>query len=89
MGALKRLALDRAEIKRMRVHPDHQRSGLGKAVLDRLEHAARELGVSTLVLDTTTVQAAALAFYAKNGFEETGREFRAPFEIVTFEKSVS
>ena len=38
----------------MRVHPDHQRCGLGQAILDRLEASAIKLGLRELVLDTTT-----------------------------------
>jgi ribosomal protein S18 acetylase RimI-like enzyme len=86
MGALKRLTPDRAEIMRMRVHPDDQRHGIGEALLHSLEEAAARFGVLTLVLDTTSVQVAALAFYAKNGYRETGRRRQGPFEIVAFEK---
>ena len=88
MGALKRLAPGQAEIKRMQVDPDYQRRGFGKAVLDYLEAAAAGLGISTLVLDTTAVQVAALAFYGKNGYRETGRRLHSQFELVFFAKQL-
>src|SRR3712207_5066471 len=39
MGALM-VQDNRAEVKRMRVHPDHQRQGFGQAILQRLEQHA-------------------------------------------------
>ncbi|WP_255194797.1 GNAT family N-acetyltransferase [Halorarius litoreus] len=57
-----------AELKRMRVAPDHQRRGFGKRVYDELEDRAREAGFRTLVLDTTPAQTAAQRFYEANGF---------------------
>ena len=43
MGALKRTSPERAEIKRMRVHPDYQGRGYGQLILDELEARARAL----------------------------------------------
>lgn len=86
MGGLRRLSATSGELKRMRVHPDHQRQGLGQAILDRLEASAVELGLRELILDTTTSQTAAQAFYRKNGYEETGREKHGRFELVLLRK---
>jgi ribosomal protein S18 acetylase RimI-like enzyme len=86
MGALRRTAADRAEIKRMRVHPDFQRRGFGQAILDTLEARAQELGYETLHLDTSTQQTAAQQFYVKNGYVETGREERGRFTLIFYEK---
>ena len=83
---MRRLDAPRGEIKRMRVHPDHQRRGLGQAILDRLEESAMELGLRELVLDTTTSQTAAQAFYRKNGYDETGRKREGRFELVFYRK---
>ena len=41
MGALQRPTATRAEIKRMRIHPDYQRLGFGQAILSALEKRAR------------------------------------------------
>jgi GNAT superfamily N-acetyltransferase len=73
MGALRRRSAEVAEVKRMRVHPDVQRRGFGRAILVALERRARELGYARLVLDTTTRQQAAIALYQGHGFVQTGR----------------
>ncbi len=86
MGALKRLTDTRAEICRMRVHPDFQRRGLGTRILSRLEERARELGFRTLTLETTAGQVAAIGMYTKAGYVEVGRGRKLGFEVVAFEK---
>ncbi len=91
MGALKRISEDRAEVKRMRVSPDFQRQGFGKAILDRLEQRAKELGYKTLELDTSINQPTAQEFYSKNGYLETRREGPEqgwPVETIFYEKSL-
>ena len=45
MGGLQRLCDDRAELRRMRVHPDVQRRGLGRQMLSALEAAGNRLGL--------------------------------------------
>jgi GNAT superfamily N-acetyltransferase len=89
MGAIRRVSGEKAEVKRMRVHPDYQRRGLGQQILTALEARARELGFSTLVLDTAVVQTAAQQLYLKNGFRETGRTVLAGFDAILFEKQLS
>jgi ribosomal protein S18 acetylase RimI-like enzyme len=89
MGALKRLTEERAEIKRMRVHPDFWRRGFGQRILGRLERKACESGYRSLVLDTTTGQTAAQELYRGSGYVETGRRRRGPFELILFEKQLS
>ncbi len=86
MGGLRRLREALGEIKRMRVHPDHQRQGFGQAILDKLEACAQRLGVHELVLDATAAQTAARAFYRKNGYSETRREEHGSFVLVFFHK---
>src|SRR5687768_14045022 len=51
-GAIRRLDARTAEIKRMFVVPGRRGQGLGGVVLAALESAARELGVTRLVLET-------------------------------------
>ena len=68
MGALKRTSPERAEIKRMRVHPAYQGRGYGQRILDELEARARALGYQTLHLDTSILQLPAQRLYEKNGF---------------------
>ena len=89
MGALRRSSEFRAEVKRMRVHPDYHRRGFGQAILTALEQRARELGYRTLRLDTTTVQEAAQRLYTKNGFVEVGRSQAHGFELIFYEKKLA
>jgi ribosomal protein S18 acetylase RimI-like enzyme len=88
MGALKPISPGLAEVKRMRVHPDFQRRGLGQMMLSMLETRARELGFHRLILDTSTVQKAALNLYRKNGYRETGRRKIRHLEVIDFEKDL-
>ena len=89
MGAIRRVTGEKAEVKRMRVHPDYQRRGLGQQILTALEARAREIGYRTLVLDTAVVQTAAQQLYLKNGFREIGRTVLAGFDAILFEKQLS
>jgi GNAT superfamily N-acetyltransferase len=73
-GALKPLhpgAPDRTvgEIKRMYTAPAARRRGVSRAVLDRLEVRAAELGYLRLQLETGTAQPEALALYAGSGWQ--------------------
>jgi len=88
MGAFRKTSEQRAEIKRMRVHPDMQGRGFGQRIMEALEARARELGYSTLHLDTLTLQIAAQHLYRKNGFQEVDRKMQRGFECIFFEKSM-
>lgn len=86
MGALRKISDDTAEVKRMRVHPDHWRRGYGQTIFERLQARAIELGYKILILDTLAQQNAAQRLYLKNGFRQTGRRQAGPFECLLFEK---
>jgi GNAT superfamily N-acetyltransferase len=88
MGALKRTSPERAEIKRMRVHPDYQGRGYGQLMLDELEARARTLGYQTLHLDTSILQIPARKLYEKNGFREVGRDVYQGLEVILYEKQL-
>ena len=98
MGALKHTSPERAEIKRMRVHPGYQGRGYGHFMLDALEARARALGYHTLHLDTSILQLPAQRLYEKNGFREVGRDtYRQEvgkdtyqqLEVILYEKSLA
>ncbi len=89
MGALKRTSPERAEIKRMRVHPAYQGRGYGQRILDELETCARALGYQTLHLDTSILQLPAQRLYEKNGFREVGRDRYQDLEVILYEKPLS
>lgn len=88
MGGVRRSERGRAEIKRMRVHPDCQRRGIGAVLLARLLDRARELAYRRLYLDTTVGQVAAQKLYRAAGFREAGRTHFAGFEVIRFEKEL-
>lgn len=87
MGALATSG-DKAEVKRMRVHPDHQRRGFGQAMLQQLEQRARELGYQIIVLETTLQQEPAQHFYRKNGYEEVERTAWRHFTVIHYHKEL-
>jgi ribosomal protein S18 acetylase RimI-like enzyme len=88
MGAFRRTTPERAEIKRMRVHPDYQGRGFGQIILRELEDRARALGYKTLHLDTSVLQIPAQKLYQKNGYHEVGRENHRGLEVILYEKQL-
>jgi len=88
MGGLVRHCPDEAEIKRMRVHPNFQRRGLGRLMLERLEDRAQALGRRTIRLDTTDQQIAARRLYESAGYQETGRRQTARFLFIDYAKAL-
>ncbi len=60
----------RADIAKMLVHRRARRLGVGRAVLEAAERAAREAGKTVLVLDTASDSAERL--YARNGWQRVG-----------------
>ena len=79
-----------AELKRMRVAPDHQRQGHGTAILQAMEATARDRGFGRMVLDTGPEMTAARSFYEHHGYGKTGREtFRdGEIEVVLYAKEL-
>jgi GNAT superfamily N-acetyltransferase len=88
MGGLLPRSADAAEIRRMRVHPDYQRRGLGRLILQRLEARARALGFRVLQLDTTVDQVAPRRLYESAGYRETGRRKTGRFHFIDFSKTL-
>lgn len=89
-GALRRLDEATAEVKRMYVEPAARGRGVGAVVLERLEAAARELGVEKLVLETGIYQAEAIALYRRAGFRPVPcwGEYAGTLTSVCFEKEI-
>jgi putative acetyltransferase len=69
-GAIRLLDAATAEVKRMYVQPDQRGKGIGRAVLARLEAAAKQLGARRLVLETGSHSPDALALYRRAGFTQ-------------------
>jgi ribosomal protein S18 acetylase RimI-like enzyme/predicted kinase len=89
MGGLARRSDAEAEIRRMRVHPDFQRQGLGRRILAALEERARELGFRAIRLDTTEEQVAARRLYESAAYRETERRRTERFVFIDFVKDLA
>jgi GNAT superfamily N-acetyltransferase len=76
-----------AELKRMRVAPEHQRRGFGRGILEALEDAARERGFDRIVLDTADRQDAA-PFYRAQGYQERWRHRWREFDLIRLEREL-
>jgi ribosomal protein S18 acetylase RimI-like enzyme len=88
MGALKRVSDQIAEVKRMRVSPEHQGRGLGTKLLKFIEKKAEELGYKELILDTSDRQKAAIHIYKKHGYKEYKRGFLGGWEAIYMKKTI-
>jgi ribosomal protein S18 acetylase RimI-like enzyme len=88
MGGLRVGRDARGQIRRLRVHPDHQGHGIGRALLARLEARAFAMGLTTLVLDTSPAQVAARRLFASAGYVETHRSRRGGLEMIFMEKTL-
>lgn len=60
-------------LKHIRVHPDHQRQGYGKEILEELEERARSDGFRRVSLCTNNRLEAARQLYEANGYRELHR----------------
>jgi GNAT superfamily N-acetyltransferase len=88
MGGYKRTSPDTAELRRMRVTPELQGLGHGKAVLRELEKCAREAGIRHLHVQAPLSRTFTLNFLRKYGYQETGRSHYGDVETVQFEKTL-
>lgn len=82
-----------AELKRMRVDPNHQHRGYGQRIYDALESTAKERGYRELVLDTSPALAGAQRLYEENGFQRERRieldAFDGSIELLLYRKPLS
>jgi ribosomal protein S18 acetylase RimI-like enzyme len=78
---------DRAEVRRVGVHPDVQQRGFGLSLMLELEARARDEGITALHLDTSISQIAAQRLYSKCGYQEVRHVVLSGVECITYEKS--
>ncbi|WP_226082654.1 GNAT family N-acetyltransferase [Mycetocola spongiae] len=69
-GGVRDLGAGSFEIKHVYLRPETRGRGLGRELLGRLEHEARALGATGLVLDTNASLAAAGGLYRASGYAE-------------------
>jgi GNAT superfamily N-acetyltransferase len=88
-GGIKRLTPEIGEIKRMYVVPRARSRGVGTRLLAELERAARELGYSTVRLDTGSRQPAAKLVYERAGYAEIDDYNGNPYAAHWYERSLA
>ena len=90
-GAVRRLNEATAELKRMYVVPSLRGRGIGRALVEALEHEARLLGVTKVVLETGTRLAPAIRLYEAMGYARIplyGEYHTSPDTSLCFGKSL-
>lgn len=60
----------RGWINYLAVHPDHQRSGLARQLMQHAENLLRAVGCPKINLQVRSTNAGVLAFYERIGFEQ-------------------
>ncbi|MDO5647200.1 ribosomal protein S18-alanine N-acetyltransferase [Paracoccus sp. (in: a-proteobacteria)] len=71
-----RVIANEAELLTVAVSPDARRQGVGRDLLRRFTHAAREKGAACAFLEVAHDNAAARALYHGAGWEQVGRRKR-------------
>jgi ribosomal protein S18 acetylase RimI-like enzyme len=74
MGGYRKIPNGIAQIRRMRVHPDHRRKGYAQQIINKLEEEAQRNKMSEIQLKTSTQQKMAQNFYEKNGYMKMEKE---------------
>ncbi|MEW9806700.1 GNAT family N-acetyltransferase [Mesorhizobium sp. ZMM04-5] len=87
-GALKPTGHSTAEIKRMWVAPEARGLGVARRLLAALEDAARQSGLTRVVLDTNRTLSEAQALYRKAGYRMIERYNDNPYADFWFEKTL-
>ena len=88
-AALKRLDPTTAEIKRVYVAPEARGRGVARALLARLEEIARDVGYTTLRMDTGAKQPASVALFSSIGYERIADYNGNPVAAYWFEKRLA
>ena len=85
-GAVKFHENTAGEIKRMWVAPHARGLGLGRRLLEALEHAAREAGMTVIHLETNRTLMEAIELYRHSGYQEVEAFNDEPYAHYWFEK---
>lgn len=76
--AMRRLDAQRAEMKRLFVHPDYRDLHLGRMLVEQVIRDAAEAGYHFLVLDTLSTMDRAKSLYRSLGFVEIAPYYASP-----------
>jgi putative acetyltransferase len=68
-GAIKEFMTGTIEVKRMYVSPTSRKMGIASSILSELENWAHELSYTKSILETGTMQKAAIGLYLKSGYK--------------------
>lgn len=71
------------------VSPAHQRTGAGRALLQRAEHEARSHGFDAVTLCTNLAMTDNQALYPKIGYVKTGRRHIEGYDRIYYRKAVA
>ena len=88
-GVVKAIGPRVASLKRMWVADSARGLGIGRRMLEALEAQARELGLTTLRLETNKALSEAIALYRSAGFREVARFNDDPYAHHWFEKRLA
>ena len=88
-AAVRRLAPEVVELKRMWLRPDHRGRGLAARLMDRVLEEARALGGRVLRLDSEARLQAAVRLYRRYGFQEIPDYNRNPRADVWMERPLA
>jgi ribosomal protein S18 acetylase RimI-like enzyme len=72
------------EMKRLYVRPAHRNEGLGRALGEAVLDAARDLGYTTMRLDTVASMTAARSLYRSLGFDERSAYYPNPLDAAVY-----
>jgi putative acetyltransferase len=83
--AIRKIAADMCEMKRLYVRPAFRGHGLGRTLTEKIIEAAREIGYARMRLDTLPRRMApAIAMYRSLGFKTIEPYYDNPIEGVVF-----
>jgi len=79
-----------AEVRRLYVRPAHRGNGIARTLMSHAhQHAARH-GMTRLILDVLPARTAAIGFYRRLGYTETGPfETESPVPMIYMERAVT